>query len=119
MLRVRVMILMMFCFLRGECCAGEWVKAILTGGKGDLEINTNYIVMVVGKEYDAVIPKYIKSNSVIPIKYKKGNKWVGAKFNVDSIEADKDLCRLYSELPSAYSSSIGDMIYVKPCVWKR
>lgn len=108
-----------FVLLSVESYADEWVNNILTNGKGRLEINSNYIVVVVGKEYDSIIPKYIKSNSVIPIRYKKDKKWVDSKFVVDSIEADGDLCRLYSELPSAYSSSVGDMIYVKPCVWKR
>lgn len=98
--------------------AEEWATIAVTPGTGRLEINTNYFLFSKGSSYDALIPKQIRQGTQIEVRYKKEEDWVSTTFLVAGISTKGELCRLHSELPSRYSSSISDTIYVKPCRYK-
>jgi len=95
--------------------ADDWPSVVLTPGYGRIEIVSNYIIFSSGKSYDAKIPKRIQEGARINISYKEDNEWVHSKFDVVGISAKGELCRLHNKLPSRYSFSPGDTIYIKPC----
>jgi hypothetical protein len=107
-------ILMLSCVLHAD----EFASVAKTPGYGRIEIVSNYLLFSSGTSYDAEIPKLVREGTLIKIKYKDGDKWVSMEFVVAGISTKDDLCRLHSELPSRYSSSAGDTIYVKPCSYK-
>ncbi|MFM5266288.1 hypothetical protein ACET9V_08570 [Aeromonas caviae] len=96
----------------------EWATVAVTPGKGRLEIVSNYLLFSKGTDYDVVIPTKIQDGSRIPIRYKKGGDWIATDFIVAGISTRGDLCRLHSELPSRFSSSPSDTIYVRSCRYK-
>ncbi|MEV3812349.1 hypothetical protein [Aeromonas allosaccharophila] len=98
--------------------ADEWVSMAITPGKGSLEIVSNYLIISSSTYYDVEIPPKIPDGRRIQIRYKKDGSWIDGSFFVAGISARGDLCWLHSELPSQYSKSPSDTIYVKPCRYK-
>lgn len=98
--------------------ADDWASIASTPGYGRIEIVSDYLLFSSAKSFDAKIPKLVKEGSSISIFYKQDDKVVTREFVVAGISTKGELCRLHSELPSRFSSSPSDTIYVKPCRYK-
>lgn len=98
--------------------ADDWASIASTPGYGRIEVVNDYMLFSSAKSFDAKIPKLIKEGSSITIFYKQDDKVVTREFVVAGISTKGELCRLHSELPSRFSSSPSDTIYVKPCRYK-
>ena len=98
--------------------ANDWASIASTPGYGRLEVVKDYLLFSSAKSFDAKIPKLIKEGSSITIFYKQDGKVVTREFVVAGISTKSELCRLHSELPSRFSSTPSDTIYVKPCHYK-
>ncbi len=101
-----------------DVLAEGWATTVNTPGTGRLELTTNFLLFVHGKDYEAKIPSRINEGERINIKYKDQGKWVDISFVVAAISTDGNLCRLHDRIPSQWNSSSGDTIYVKPCHYK-
>lgn len=55
--------------------AEENVYSIMTPGKAELEINTNYILFSTGKTYPAEIPIKITEGNTLRVRYKDKNSY--------------------------------------------
>ncbi len=95
--------------------ADDWASVAFTEGEGLLEIVTDYLIFSSGKSYEALIPRRIKEGTRIHISYKDGSRSIETDFDVAGISTKGELCRIHNKLPSKYSTSVGDTIYVKPC----
>ncbi|MCU7965170.1 hypothetical protein ACRN98_23540 [Shewanella oncorhynchi] len=98
--------------------ADEWASSVTTPGYGRIDIISDYLLFSTGKSYDVKIPNIIQEGSRIKIQYKNGEQWVSIDFVVAGISTKGDLCRLHSKLPSRYTNSASDTIYVKQCRYK-
>lgn len=98
--------------------ATSWASVAVTPGHGRIEIVSNYLIFSSGRSYDARIPEVVETGSRINISYRKNGEWVRRTFNVMAISTDGNLCRLHDQMPTMYSTSTGDTIYVKPCRYR-
>lgn len=104
--------------ISGVSVADEWASMAITPGVGRLEVVSNYLIFSSSKDYEVEIPTKIPDGRRIQMRYKKDGGWINGSFFVAGISTKGDLCRLHSELPSRYSSSASDTIYVKSCRYK-
>ncbi|BCR29930.1 hypothetical protein KAM448_05400 [Aeromonas caviae] len=102
----------------GVSVADEWASMAITPGVGRLEVVSNYLIFSSSKDYEVQIPNKIPDGRQIQMRYKKDGDWITGSFFVAGISTKGDLCRLHSELPSRFSSSASDTIYVKSCRYK-
>lgn len=97
----------------------DWVSVASTPGHGRIEVVSDYLLFSRAKSFHVQIPKLVKEGSSITIFYRQDDKVVTREFVVAGINTKGDLCRLHSELPSRFSSSPSDTIYVKSCRYKK
>lgn len=116
--RTRALLGAVSLLISGISSADEWASMAITPGVGRLEVVSNYLIFSSSTNYDVEIPPKIPDGRRIQIRYKKDGSWIDGSFFVAGISARGDLCWLHSELPSQYSKSPSDTIYVKPCRYK-
>ena len=115
---MRKLIAIAFSGLAFTAMADDWAEIILTPSIGRLEIVSDYLLFSSGKNYEARIPKEISSGTKIRVSYNKDGNWVEHDFVVAAISTKDELCRLHDKVPSQYSSSPGNTIYIKPCRYR-
>ncbi len=115
---VKYLFVLSVVILSTQAAASDWASVAVTPGYGRIEIVSNYIIFSAGKSYEAKIPKQIEEGTRIEISYKKDDKWISRQFNVVGISTKGHLCWLHNKLPTRYSTSPGDTIYIKPCRYK-
>ncbi|MCF5912092.1 MULTISPECIES: hypothetical protein [Aeromonas] len=116
--RTRALLGAVSLLISGISSADEWASMAITPGVGRLEVVSNYLIFSSSTNYDVEIPPKIPDGSRIQIRYKKDGDWITGSFFVAGISTKGDLCRLHSELPSQYSRSPSDTIYVTSCRYK-
>ncbi len=116
--RIKVLLGAVALLVSGISSADEWASTAITPGIGRLEVVSNYLIFSSSTNYDVEIPPKIPEGSRIQIRYKKSGDWITGSFFVAGISTKGDLCRLHSKMPSQYSQSPSDTIYVKSCRYK-
>lgn len=110
-----LLIILILGLFSSQADADDWASVAFTGGIGRLEVVTDYWIFSSGKSHEAHIPRRIQEGTRIRISYEEDGKLVKTDFFVAGISTKGDLCHIHNKLPSQYSTSVGDTIYVKPC----
>lgn len=102
-------------FATFSAAADEPAEVIRTGGRGDIEKVSDYLIFSSSKKFSVQVPGRISTGDSFPIQYTVEGKLVTERFTVTEISIRGDLCWLHSKLRTRNDNSPADTIYVQPC----
>lgn len=113
---MKSILVLLFIALASSAWAEDSAGTIKSNGVAQLEKVSDFLLFSSSKKIDIRIPSIVNAGETIPIQYIESGKETTGRFTVVDIAIRGNLCWLHSKTNALGDISLGNTIYVQPCV---